>query len=192
MPGTTTYTCTMSRLSTSCMSDLIYIQTYLPLHPYRNDVVGMVLSPSSQPSDLTDMLTWRLTSGTHGVLRPTLGHALVVMVQDVSAVASAHPRPTTHPCPDGTPQGSGSHSLLLHDQGPLGAQCCPPCSEWLRQLLDTGTLVASHNGSFQRCVLCASCDEFSNKGKQSTAEYHASLHRRLRSYGFAACHDGRL
>jgi hypothetical protein len=115
-------------------------------------VVGMVLSPGSQPSDLTDILTWRLTSGTHGIIRPTLGHALVVMVQDVSAVASAHPQSHTHPCPDGTPEGSGVHSLL-QATGPPGPECSPPCTEWMRQLLDTGTLVASHNGSYQWWVL---------------------------------------
>lgn len=87
----------------------------------------LTLGSRSRPQDLSTQLRWHLYPGTSNTLRPTPGHKLVVMVEDVHAAA--------HGC------GSHSHGSSAGSSdgpSPAGSDVFPASLEWLRQVLDTG------------------------------------------------------
>lgn len=94
----------------------------------------LTLGPRTRPLDLATQLRWHLYPGTSNTLRPTPGHKLVVMVEDVHAAA--------HGC------GSHSHGIMSSN-GPssAGSDVFPESLEWLRQVLDTGCSIDFATGS---------------------------------------------
>ncbi|KAJ9507771.1 hypothetical protein QJQ45_019323, partial [Haematococcus lacustris] len=115
-----------------------------PWPQLRKDVVGLALHPLSQPTELNDLLSWRLVAGRPGHLRPTLGHQLVLLVNDLSMAVQATPTSAsllTHGSIPSLALGKG----LDAEEG-QGVAVSLPCLEWLRQVLNGRCMVGRLSG----------------------------------------------
>lgn len=148
------------------------------------DVLGLALGPSTTAADLGELVGWRLTAGAGGgaggsppTVRPTLGHRLVILIEDVSACARAHAPvdgggvappglaggagpgaggPASGPSDlEGVAAAAGGAAWPGGGGGSGGGAACevaPPCLEWVRQLADCGRMVGGYSGLLRTWV----------------------------------------
>ncbi|GFH08364.1 uncharacterized protein HaLaN_03311, partial [Haematococcus lacustris] len=115
-----------------------------PWPQLRKDVVGLALHPLSQPTELNDLLSWRLVAGRPGHLRPTLGHQLVLLVNDLSMAVQATPTSASLQ-PHGSVPSLALGKGLDAEEG-QGVAVSLPCLEWLRQVLNGRCMVGRLSG----------------------------------------------
>lgn len=157
----------------------------------------VALTPYSEPQTLQALLSWNLTAGTKNIMRPTLGHHLVLLVEDLHVVAQAHspadPSARAVLAAESAKQAAGgvfgpAMSMAKSPEikaGLKGAATAPPpapgaslevqsaCLEWLRQLMDSSSIVSSQLFKQQHVqsvsVAATSCPEYLLTGPQQVS-----------------------
>ncbi|GAX79832.1 hypothetical protein CEUSTIGMA_g7272.t1 [Chlamydomonas eustigma] len=114
-----------------------------PFGTTKVEVMRPALSSKTSPQQLQELLAWHLVQASPGATRPRPGHHVVMLVEDLHVPAQTFKAPNTLGrvslreayCSKGPsrPHAEGSASGY-------GAAVHPPSLEWLRRLLDDGSV----------------------------------------------------